>query len=72
VAFSYERGTPVQGYLARKEANPPRTLLVGPYGAPKGGGLFLESEVPLYLTHRTATRPGPLQEAYTAVWLSYG
>ena len=40
----------LQGYLAHKKLSPPRTLqqaYLDPYGGPRGGGLFLMSEVPL-------------------------
>ena len=38
----------LQGYLAHKKQPPPRTLpCLGTYGGPRGGGLFLMSEVPL-------------------------
>jgi hypothetical protein len=37
----------VQGYLAHKNTQPPRTT-IGPYCRVLGGGRFLMSEVPLY------------------------
>ena len=40
----------LQGYLAHEKHPPPRTLqkdYLGSYGGPRGGGLFLMSEVPL-------------------------
>ena len=46
-------GTTLQGYLAHNPPSPPKNptigLYLGSYGGPRGGGLFLMGEVPLYL-----------------------
>ena len=47
----------VQGYLAHKEHPPPTVgLYLGSYGVPRGGGLFLMSEVPLWRQHSAGGR----------------
>ena len=52
-AFSYGRGTPVQGYIAHENKvapwDPTVGLYLGPYGIP-GGGRFLMFDVALQVS----------------------
>ena len=57
-----DRQDRVQGYLAHTKTSSPMTLKGGlylwSYGGPRGGGLFLMSEVPLYGSKRRLARSG--------------